>query len=72
MSPYVVIEDVGDRDVVGRVARCPGGSAEREGRYVEVGKALELLVEEVEVDGQDSTQRGTEAVKDVLFPGQVK
>jgi hypothetical protein len=75
MSPYVVVEDVGDRDGglnIGRVVRCPGGSTKQEGRNVEVGEALELLAEEVEGDGQDSTQRETEAVKNVLFPGQVK
>jgi hypothetical protein len=57
-SPDVVVEDVGDRDGgpnIGHVVRCPAESTTQEEGNVEVGKDLELLAEEVEGDGQDST-----------------
>ena len=59
-SPNVVVEDVGDGDSrpnVGHVVRCPDGSTKQEDGNVKVGKNLELLAEEVEGDGQGSTQR---------------
>ena len=58
----VVVEDVGDGDGrpnVAHVVRRPEGSAKQEDGNVEVGENLELLVEEVEGDGQDSAQRET-------------
>jgi hypothetical protein len=68
-SPDVVVEDVGDGDGgpnVGHVVRCPDDSTIQEDGNVEVGENLELLAEEVEGDGQDSTQRETpqEAIVD--------
>ena len=58
----IVVENVGDGDGgpnADHVVRCPGGSTEQEDGNVEVGEDLELLTEEVEGDGQDSTQRET-------------
>ena len=61
-SPDVVIEGVGDRDCgpsVGQVIRCPSESTKQEDGNMEVSENLELLAEEVEGDGQDSTQGET-------------
>ena len=65
----MVVEGVSDGDGgpnVGHVVRCPGESTIQEDRNVEVGKGFELLAEEVEGNGQDSTQRETpqEAIVD--------
>jgi len=69
IPPNIVVEGEGDRDCgpnIAHVVRSPDKSTDQKDGNVEVGENLELLAEEVEGDGQDSTNEETpqEAVVD--------